>query len=58
MAETVAWTVDDLQRELERFEADARRAGLKETTVRTYVDRSQIFVRWLAGDYPFHGPHT
>jgi hypothetical protein len=58
MAETVAWTVDDLERELERFEADARRAGLKETTVRTYVDRSQIFVRWLAGDYLFHGPRA
>jgi hypothetical protein len=56
VTETVTWTVTDLRQELERFEAEARRAGLKETTVRTYVDRSAIFVRWLAGDYQFQGP--
>jgi len=27
MAQDVMWTVGDLQRELERFEAEARRAG-------------------------------
>lgn len=51
------WTVADLRRELERFEAEARTAGLTETTVRTYVDRSGIFLRWLAGDYRFQGPN-
>lgn len=49
------WTLADLRRELERFEAEARRAGLKETTVRTYADRSGIFLRWLAGDCQFQG---
>lgn len=56
MANDTAWTVGDLHAELERFEAEARRAGLKENTVRTYVDRSTIFVRWLAGEYEFQGP--
>ncbi len=58
MGKDVAWTVADLQRELERFEAEARRAGLKETSVKTYVDRSAIFVRWLAGDFQFRGPNA
>ena len=50
------WTVRDLEKELARFEAAARKAGLSENSVRTYVDRSRIFVRWLAGSYEFQGP--
>jgi hypothetical protein len=50
------WSVVDLGHELERFEREARAAGLKEVSVRTYVDRSRIFVRWLAGEYQFQGP--
>jgi hypothetical protein len=42
----------------QRFEADARRAGLAEPSVRTYVHRSGIFVRWLAGNYQFQGPRS
>lgn len=52
-----SWTLQDLHEELKRFEQAARRAGLKEPSVRTYVDRSRIFVRWLAGDYEFRGPN-
>lgn len=51
------WTIADLMDELERFEGEARAAGLKENSVRTYVDRSRYFVRWLAGDFQFQGPH-
>ena len=51
-----SWSVIDLLDELERFEREARAAGLKEASVRTYVDRSRIFVRWLAGEYQFRGP--
>lgn len=50
------WSVPDLVNELERFEREARAAGLKEASVRTYVDRSRMFVRWLAGDFHFQGP--
>lgn len=46
----------ELQEALTAFEAAARRAGLRETSVRTYVDRSRIFLRWLADDYAFQGP--
>ncbi len=49
------WTIDDLKEELERFEREARAAGLAENSVRTYVDRSRIFVRWLDNDYQFQG---
>lgn len=52
-----AWTLDELYGELERFEQAARAAGLAENSVRTYVDRSRFFVRWLAGDFQFRGPN-
>ena len=45
------WTADQLHDLLGQFEAELREAGLKETSVRTYVDRSTYFVRWLARDY-------
>jgi hypothetical protein len=51
------WTVGELLVELERFETEARRAGLREASIRTYVDGSRIFVRWLAGGYQFRGPN-
>ena len=50
------WSIRDLEEELERFERAARSAGLAESSVRTYVDRSRYFVRWLAGDFRFQGP--
>jgi hypothetical protein len=53
---TEPWTIAELGEELDRFESAARHAGLAEASVRTYVDRSRIFVRWLAGDYQFQGP--
>jgi hypothetical protein len=49
------WTITELQQELERFEQAARSAGLAENSVRTYVDRSRIFLRWLTGDFEFRG---
>ena len=54
MAET-RWSIDELQQELLRFEREARAAGLKESSVHTYVDRSERFVRWLAGEFTFQG---
>jgi hypothetical protein len=35
--------------ELERSSETRVLPGSREATVRTYVDRSQIFVRWLSG---------
>lgn len=45
------WTAEKLHELLGQFEEELREAGLAETSVRTYVDRSTYFVRWLAGDY-------
>jgi hypothetical protein len=56
MPEEATWTIGELRDELVRFESEARRAGLKEASVKTYVDRSSRFLRWLAGDYQFQGP--
>jgi hypothetical protein len=51
------WTYQDLVEKLGEFEAELRRAGLKESTVRTYVDRSETFLRWLVGRFKPHGPN-
>jgi hypothetical protein len=50
------WTIDDLRRELARFERELRTAGLRDSSVHTYVDRSERFVSWLAGEYQPRGP--
>lgn len=55
-AEPTRWSADELERELRRFEVELRRAGLKESSVATYVGRSSFFIRWLRGDYEPRGP--
>ena len=50
------WTISDLKRELRRFEQELRAAGLRDNTVHTYLNRSETFVRWLAGEYRPQGP--
>ena len=52
------WSLSELQEELVRFEAELRRAGLSESSVRTYVDRSSFFLRWLVGEYHPRGPNS
>lgn len=54
--ETPRWTAEELERELRRFEAELRRADLRDSSVATYVGRSSIFIRWLKGDYQPRGP--
>jgi hypothetical protein len=51
------WTTDELRRELARFERELRDAGLTDSSVRTYVGRSEIFIRWLDGNYHPRGPN-
>ena len=57
MAEGQTWTLSELRTELERFERELRAAGLKRTTINTSVDRAEVFLRWLAGDYHPRGPN-
>lgn len=45
------WTLEELHAELGVFEAELVAAGLMPNSVKTYVERSERFLRWLAGDY-------
>jgi hypothetical protein len=40
------------------FELELRAAGLRESSIRTYVDRSATFLRWPGGEYEPRGPVT
>jgi len=51
MSTQPSWTIPELRRELARFDAELRAAGLAENSVQTYVGRSEYFIRWLAGEY-------
>ena len=51
------WTTEELRIELSRFERELREAGLTDSSVQTYVGRSEIFIRWLDGDYHPRGPN-
>jgi len=50
------YSIDELRAELARFERELRAAGLKESSILTYVDRSGRFLKWLDGDYHPSGP--
>lgn len=52
------WSGSELLAELGRFEAELRRAGLRDHTVGTYVGRSETFIRWLRGEYTPRGPNS
>lgn len=45
------WTLEDLHQELRRWERELVTTGKSENTVATYVGRTEIFLRWLAGEY-------
>jgi hypothetical protein len=55
--ENQRYSVDELREELRRFERELHAAGLKETSVITYVDRSGRFLKWPDGDYQTRGPN-
>jgi hypothetical protein len=45
------WTIAELREELARFKQELAAAAMAEDTIHTYVDRSNRFVNWLAGEY-------
>jgi hypothetical protein len=51
------YSTAELRSELRRFERQLRAAGLKETSITTYVDRTGRFLKWLEGDYQPRGPN-
>ncbi len=52
------WTSAELFAQLRAFESALQDAGLRPNTVRTYVGRSETFLRWIIGDYVPRGPNT
>lgn len=56
MSTPTSWTLDQLHAELARFERELVAARLKPTSIRTYVERVERFLRWLGGDYRPRGP--
>lgn len=55
--ENPRYSVDELREQLHRFERELRAAGLEESSVTTYVDRTGRFLKWLDGDYQPRGPN-
>lgn len=51
-----SWTHEELRAELKEFEGVLGAAGLQESSIETYVDRSGRFLPWLTGDYQPRGP--
>ena len=51
-----SWTLEELRGELQKFERELTRARLRPASIRTYVDRTDIFLRWLSSDYQPRGP--
>lgn len=50
------WTSTDLWNELAEFRRVLEEAGLRPSSVETYVGRAETFLRWLDGDYSPRGP--
>ena len=51
-----SWTHEELLAELVEFERELKAAGLRNSSVHTYTDRTSTFLRWLVGDYTPRGP--
>ena len=50
-----SWTVAELQEELKEFEQELCKARLRDNSIKTYVDRADRFIRWLAGEFQPRG---
>ena len=50
-----SWTIGQLESALTDFKEELEAAGLADSSVSTYVGRSEVFVRWLAGEYEPRG---
>lgn len=53
---TDSWTLQDLRTKLGEWESELKAHGYPEATVSTYIGRSEIFLRWLAGEWHPTGP--
>ena len=53
-----AWTISELNDSLDIYEQELRDKGLRRSSINTYVQRPERFIRWLADDYSPQGPQT
>lgn len=56
MSEQPSWTLEQLREELDSWESLLRSRGYPDNTIKTYVGRSETFLRWLAGEWQPTGP--
>jgi hypothetical protein len=55
--ENQRYSVDEFREQLRRFESELGAAGLKESSVTTYVDRTGRFLKWHEGGYQPRAPN-
>ena len=53
-----AWTISELNDSLNIYEQELRDKGLRRSSINTYVQHPERFIRWLADDYSPQGPQT
>ena len=59
-----SWTLDDLRRELDRWEQWMRSTTgdegqpYSQHTIQSHISHSGQFIRWLAGEWQPHGPRS
>ena len=56
--EPMFWTIDELRSKLREWEAELEEYGYPQSTVSTYIGRSEIFLRWLSGEWRPTGPRA
>ena len=56
MPDRDTWTLEELWKDLRSWERELRANGYPDTTVKTYIGRSEIFLRWLSGEWEPRGP--
>ena len=52
------WTISELNESLDIYEQELRDKGLRRSSINTYVQHPERFIRWLANDYSPQGPQT
>ena len=52
------WTISELNDSLDVYEQELRDKGLRRSSINTYVQHPERFIRWLDNNYSPQGPRT
>ena len=52
------WTISELNDSLDIYEQELRDKGLRRSSINTYVQHPERFIRWLDNNYSPQGPRT